>query len=56
MFEYLVTSFEGRGQTDAQHQDQLNELGAQGWELVAVEFHNRVTAYLKRPKAGEPSA
>lgn len=37
---------------------QLDELGARGWELVAVErdHNNSLTAYLKRPIQPETGA
>lgn len=37
----------------ARSQDRLNELGAEGWELVAVSGQEPGTrAYLKRPRLG----
>ena len=48
-WEYLVVSHEGEGR--GSQMGRLNELGAQGWELVAFEGNY---SYLKRLKSSEP--
>lgn len=47
VWEYKVVQFAGRSENE-----QLNALGAEGWELVAVIFSNISWYYLKRPKQG----
>lgn len=42
-WEYMVI--------DDPTETELNKLGAQGWELVAVNGHPYYKCFLKRPKA-----
>jgi len=44
VWEYKVVRFAGRSESE-----QLNALGAEGWELVAVIFSKISWYYLKRP-------
>lgn len=44
MWEYKVVRFAGGSENE-----QLNTLGAEGWELVAVIFSKISWYYLKRP-------
>ncbi len=37
--------------SDAEHQEEFNALGIDGWELVAIQYER---AFFKRPKAQSP--